>query len=66
MYIPGCPSPVAEVPQCSDPCPVDCEQCYPGTGWCTKCKPGFEGAACEISQCLVTFSNSIEQLWLHY
>ncbi|XP_052694105.1 uncharacterized protein LOC128172343 [Crassostrea angulata] len=44
----GCPSPVAEVPQCSDPCPVDCEQCYPGTGWCTKCKPGFEGAACEI------------------
>nr|XP_034318991.1 uncharacterized protein LOC117687041 [Crassostrea gigas] len=44
----GCPSPVAEVPECSKPCPSNCETCYPNTGFCTKCKPGFEGSACDV------------------
>uniref|UniRef100_K1QDV4 Uncharacterized protein n=1 Tax=Magallana gigas TaxID=29159 RepID=K1QDV4_MAGGI len=41
----GCP--VVEVPQCSKPCPSNCEECYPDTGICMKCKLGFEGYACE-------------------
>uniref|UniRef100_K1RB57 Uncharacterized protein n=1 Tax=Magallana gigas TaxID=29159 RepID=K1RB57_MAGGI len=47
-YRDGCPSPVAEVPECSKPCPSNCETCYPNTGFCTKCKPGFEGSACDV------------------
>ncbi|XP_052693521.1 uncharacterized protein LOC128171775 [Crassostrea angulata] len=44
----GCPSPVADLAECSKPCPSNCETCYPSTGFCTKCKPGFEGSACEV------------------
>ncbi|XP_052691414.1 uncharacterized protein LOC128169301, partial [Crassostrea angulata] len=43
----GCPNPVVEVPQCSKPCPSNCEEYYPDTGICMKCKLGFEGYACE-------------------
>uniref|UniRef100_A0A8W8MI90 EGF-like domain-containing protein n=1 Tax=Magallana gigas TaxID=29159 RepID=A0A8W8MI90_MAGGI len=43
-----CPSPVANLAECSKPCPSNCETCYPSTGFCTKCKPGFEGSACEV------------------
>lgn len=46
----GCPSPVANSLQCSNPCPENCEECFPGTGICIKCKHGFEGNACEIGK----------------
>lgn len=46
----GCPSPVAEVSQCSKPCPSKCEKCHPGTGICSKCITGFQGYACEIGK----------------
>lgn len=44
----GCPSPVGKNPQCSRPCPWNCEQCYRDTGLCAKCWPGFRGHACEL------------------
>ncbi|XP_034316459.2 uncharacterized protein [Magallana gigas] len=44
----GCPSPVADISQCSNPCPDNCEECFPGTGYCIRCKRGFEGIACEM------------------
>uniref|UniRef100_K1R3U0 Uncharacterized protein n=1 Tax=Magallana gigas TaxID=29159 RepID=K1R3U0_MAGGI len=44
----GCPSPVADISQCSNPCPENCEECFPGTGYCIRCKRGFEGIACEM------------------
>nr|XP_034319110.1 uncharacterized protein LOC105334073 isoform X2 [Crassostrea gigas] len=44
----GCPSPVAYVPQCTKPCPSNCEKCHFRTGLCSKCKPGFDGVDCDI------------------
>nr|XP_034315165.1 uncharacterized protein LOC117685065 [Crassostrea gigas] len=45
----GCPSPVAYNEYCWMPCPENCEECYPGTGFCVKCKPGYSGDGCTIS-----------------
>lgn len=49
-FFKGCPSPVANVPQCNKPCPSNCEKCHFSTGLCSKCKPGFDGVDCEISE----------------
>ncbi|XP_052691465.1 uncharacterized protein LOC128169348 [Crassostrea angulata] len=46
--ISGCPSDVDELPQCSKPCPSNCEQCYPKTGICANCQHGYKGYACEL------------------
>lgn len=46
----GFPSPEAELAECSKPCPSNCETCYPITGCCTKCKPGFDGSTCNVGQ----------------
>ncbi|XP_052696293.1 uncharacterized protein LOC128174907 [Crassostrea angulata] len=43
----GCPAPLKAEPQCTRPCPTNCEQCYPGTGVCQKCKHGYQGTECE-------------------
>lgn len=47
----GCLSLVADLADCSMPCSSSCETCYPNTGFCTKCKPGIEGLACDAGQC---------------
>ncbi|XP_052696236.1 uncharacterized protein LOC128174838 [Crassostrea angulata] len=43
----GCPAPVEDGPGCTRPCPTNCEQCYPYTGVCQKCKHGYQGTECE-------------------
>lgn len=55
----GCPNPVVEVPQFSKPCPSNCEECYPDTGICMKCKLGFEGYACERGNYIFAIQDAI-------
>uniref|UniRef100_K1R5N3 Uncharacterized protein n=1 Tax=Magallana gigas TaxID=29159 RepID=K1R5N3_MAGGI len=43
----GCPAPVEDGPGCTRSCPTNCEQCYPYTGVCQKCKHGYQGTECE-------------------
>nr|XP_034324716.1 uncharacterized protein LOC117689079 isoform X2 [Crassostrea gigas] len=60
----GCPSPIAEISQCTRPCPLNCEKCYPGTGICSKCFIGFEGYACEIACHAVAIVSSSTMIFI--
>uniref|UniRef100_K1PXR0 EGF-like domain-containing protein n=1 Tax=Magallana gigas TaxID=29159 RepID=K1PXR0_MAGGI len=64
----GCPSPVANSLQCSNPCPENCEECFPGTGICIKCKHGFEGYACETvaQKFIATVMSSLSLVYTVY
>ena len=53
----GCPSPVENIPQCFRPCPENCEDCYPDSGVCKKCRPGFHGLGCELSKYATLWGN---------
>ncbi|XP_052691459.1 uncharacterized protein LOC128169342 [Crassostrea angulata] len=55
----GCPAPVEDGPRCTRPCPTNCEQCYPHTGVCQKCKHGYKGTECEPVVCSASASISI-------
>ncbi|XP_065943139.1 uncharacterized protein [Magallana gigas] len=55
----GCPAPVEDGPRCTRPCPTNCEQCYPHTGVCQKCKHGYKGTECEPLVCSASASISI-------
>ncbi|XP_065942765.1 uncharacterized protein [Magallana gigas] len=55
----GCPAPVEDGPRCTRPCPTNCEQCYPHTGVCQKCKHGYQGTECEPVVCSASASISI-------
>lgn len=57
FFLTGCPSPVAYNEYCWMPCPENCEECYPGTGFCVKCKPGYSGDGCTI--CMLWFQSYI-------
>ncbi len=57
-FIPGCPAPVEDGPRCTRPCPTNCEQCYPGTGVCQKCKHGYQGTECEPGKSRLQFPDN--------
>lgn len=54
-FFKGCPSLVINVPQCTKSCQSNYEKCYSGTGFCSKCKLGFDGVDCEYHLILLLY-----------